>query len=102
MQLGKYYCGYHPGSEASWNISIIGDGANPGEGSDQLALGRGFFGDMVLGRADWDIRSMNFDDDLKRPEAKTAQTVDAATLDLGRFKAVGGRLIQYHGWNDSM
>jgi hypothetical protein len=93
--------GYQPGSEAGWNISIIGDGANPGEGSDQLALGRGFFGDMVLGKPGWDIRTMNFDDDLKRAEAKTAQTVDAANPDLGRFKATGGKLIQYHGWNDS-
>ncbi len=93
--------GYQPGSEAGWNISITGDGANPGEGSDQLALGRGFFGDMVLGKPGWDIRTMNFDDDLKRAEAKTAQTVDAANPDLGRFKATGGRLIQYHGWNDS-
>ena len=84
--------GYQPGSEAGWNISIIGDGANPGEGSDQLALGRGFFGDMVLGKPGWDIRTMNFDDDLKRAEAKTAQTVDAANTDLGRFKATGGKL----------
>jgi feruloyl esterase len=94
--------GYQPGSEASWNISIIGDGANPGEGSDQLALARGFFGDMVLGKPGWDIRTMNFDDDLKRAEVKTAPTVDAANPDLGRFKATGGKLIQYHGWNDSM
>jgi hypothetical protein len=97
----QLFPGFQPGSEADWNVWITGSGPNPGEGSLQLAFGRGFFGDMVFGKPDWDIRSMNFDNDLKLAVAKTAQTVDATDPDLGRFKAAGGKLIQYHGWYDS-
>ena len=96
--------GFEPGGEANpggWAQWITGDGANPGEGSLQLAFGVGYFANMVLEKPDWDFRGMNFDADVKFAAAKTGQTLDATDTNLDRFKAAGGRLIQVHGWSDA-
>ena len=95
------YPGFEPGSEAgptAWPLWITGKGT--GEGSLQLAFGRGFFGDMVFGNPDWDFRTMNFDGDMTLTEQRTGAAVNATDADLDRFRALGGKLIQYHGWDD--
>ena len=38
---------------------------------------------------------------LPRRTSATAQALDAADPDLNAFNAAGGKLIQYHGWNDA-
>jgi len=38
--------------------------------------------------------------DLARAERHYAPIMDANDPDLAAFKAHGGKLIQYHGWND--
>ena len=38
--------------------------------------------------------------DLARAERRYAPIMDADDPDLSAFKARGGKLIQYHGWND--
>ena len=94
---------FEPGGEADpagWGRWITGTGPNPGEGSLQLAYARGFLSNMVFEKPDWDFRTLNFDADLKLAEAKTAEALNATDPDLGRFKAAGGKLIQYHGWYD--
>ncbi len=96
------YPGFQPGSEAgptAWPLWITGKGT--GAGSLQLFFGNGFFGDMVFGKPDWDFRTMNFDSDMAVAEQRTGQAVNATDTDLGRFRARGGKLIQYHGWDDS-
>lgn len=98
------YPGFEPGSEAGptgWGLWITGKGPTPGEGSLQLAFGRGFFGDMVFGKPEWDFRTMNFDGDVALADQRMGDAVNATDTDLGRFKARGGKLIQYHGWYDS-
>ncbi len=37
----------------------------------------------------------------RRAGEKTGQALNATETDLSAFKAAGGKLIQYHGWNDS-
>lgn len=96
--------GLTPGSEADpsgWSLWVTGTGANPGEGSLILAFSRGFFAYMVFGDPDWDVRSLNFREDLKITDAKAAAALNASATDLAPFKAAGGKLIQYHGWYDS-
>ncbi len=96
--------GFEPGGEAGptgWGLWITGPGPKPGEGSLQLAFARGFFGDFVFGVRDWNIRSMNFDADLATSDRQVGAAVDAMDTDLSKFRAAGGRLIQYHGWNDA-
>jgi len=94
--------GFTPGSEAgpvAWPLWITGAGGN-GQGSLQLAFGRGFFGDFVFAKSDWDYRTMNFGPDLALADKRTGLAVNATSTDLSRFRARGGRLIQYHGWDD--
>ena len=95
--------GFEPGSEAGptgWKLWITGaDGT--GEGSLQMAFGRGFFGDMVFAKPVWDFRTMNFDGDMALVAQRTAASLNATDTDLDRFRARGGKLIQYHGWDDS-
>ncbi len=96
------YPGFQPGSEAGptgWKLWITGAGT--GEGSLQLAFARGFFGDMVFAKPDWDFRTMNFDSDMTVTEQRTGAAINATDIDIDRFRARGGKLIQYHGWDDS-
>ena len=37
---------------------------------------------------------------MKVAEQKTADALNAVKADLGAFKARGGKLILYHGWDD--
>jgi len=56
---------------------------------------------LRLPKADWHIDGQNIHDALAAAENATAQALDAAEPDLNAFKAAGGKLIQYHGWNDA-
>jgi feruloyl esterase len=55
---------------------------------------------MVYSDPNWDLKSFDLDRDLKAAWEKTGQPLDAANADLRPFKARGGKLILYHGWND--
>ena len=49
----------------------------------------------------WDFRGQNLADALAQAEEKTGPAIDAADPDLSAFRDAGGKLIQYHGWNDA-
>ncbi len=49
----------------------------------------------------WDYRMFNFESDVALLE-RESQAVDARNPNLQPFFAHGGKLIQYHGWNDSL
>ena len=55
---------------------------------------------MVYSNADWKLKGFDLDRDLKAAKEKTGFAVDAVNPDLSAFKARGGKLILYHGWND--
>ena len=63
-------------------------------------FGNGFFSDFVYEKPDWDYKTFNVDAGLKTANEKTAQALNAADPNLKAFKARGGKLIVYHGWND--
>jgi feruloyl esterase len=50
--------------------------------------------------ANWDWHSFDLDRDMSRIDA-AAGFVDAVNPDLRGFKAHGGKLLLYHGWNDT-
>jgi hypothetical protein len=54
----------------------------------------------VFSNPKWDPKSFDLDRDLKAAEDTTAAPLDAVNPDLTAFKAHGGKLILYHGWND--
>jgi hypothetical protein len=92
--------GYLPGAEegqGGWGLWITG----PAPAKSLMAFfGMGFFSDFVYEKPDWDLKTFNVDAGLKAAVEKTAEALNATNADLKTFKARGGKLIIYHGWND--
>ncbi len=84
--------GKDPGSEIGWGGVLAGQQA-PGisVGSFQVAYNN----------ANWDPRTFDLDRDLKLVDEKVGAIVNAVDPDLSAFKARGGKLLMYHGWNDT-
>ena len=84
--------GKEPGSETGWNV-IAGGQAPPGVslGSFQVAYEN----------LNWDWRNFDLDRDLKVVDEKVGTIINAVNPDLSAFKARGGKLLLYHGWNDT-
>lgn len=59
-----------------------------------------FIGHYVFGQKDFDWRKINFDTEYDMIKQKLDPILAAPSPDLSRFKARGGKIIQYHGWND--
>jgi feruloyl esterase len=81
------------GSETTWTAFLSNTQQAPGisVGSFQVAYNK----------ADWDARTFDLDRDLKVVDEKVGATVNAVNPDLRAFKARGGKLLLYHGWNDT-
>jgi feruloyl esterase len=85
-----YFPGHERGSELGWRTMA---GARPfGPGVD-------LFRYVVFEDENWDFMTLNFDADIERAlEADAA--ADALDPNLKPFYDRGGRIVQYHGWND--
>jgi feruloyl esterase len=85
--------GKDPGSETGFGGVIGGSSQPPGVsvGSFQVAYNS----------ASWDWRTFDLDRDLKVVDEKVGAIVNAVNPDLRAFKARGGKLLMYHGWNDT-
>jgi len=93
--------GYLPGAEegpGGWATWITG--MEPGK-SLLFAFGGGFFSNMVYERADWNYKGTTVDAGVKAADEKFASILNATDPNLPAFKARGGKLILYHGWNDA-
>jgi feruloyl esterase len=84
--------GKEPGSEYQWMAFLGGQNA-PGVsvGSFQVAYND----------ANWDAKGFDVDRDLKIVDEKVGSIINAVNPDLSAFKAHGGKLLLYHGWNDT-
>jgi feruloyl esterase len=58
-----------------------------------------YFANMVMNDPQLDLAKVT-DEDIARGERHYTPILDANDPDLSAFKAHGGKLIQYHGWND--
>ena len=83
--------GPEPGSELGWAMMI---GPEPFSYADE------FWKYMVMKDPAWDYKTLNFETDLARALKEDHGVVDATDANLAPFFAHGGKLIQYHGWND--
>ena len=96
----KIFPGYLPGAEegpGGWETWITG----PAPGKSLLfAFSGGYFSNFVYGKADWNYKNASVDQAMKAADEKTAQMLNATEANLLAFKARGGKLILYHGWND--
>ncbi len=85
------YPGHAKGFELGWRI--------PAEGAEPSALQTDATRYLVHEDPDWDWREF----DLERDRAQALENagfIEAVQTDLGAFKARGGKLLIYHGWND--
>ena len=85
------YPGLERGSELGW---AVWGGPKP------LGTGLDHFRFVVLANPQWEFRTLDFDRDIARAEELDAKRINALDPDLRPFFAHGGKLIQYHGWND--
>jgi feruloyl esterase len=85
------YPGYAFGSELGWG-RFAGGTAPPG-----VALGSF---QVTYQDANWDWRTFDLDRDTKLVDEKVG-FINAIEPNLQAFKARGGKLLLYHGWNDT-
>jgi len=86
--------GFEPGAEAepgSWDLW----GSEWG-----LAFGKNFLRYIVFNDPNYDILHFDLDRDYQTMHERFSSTFDAVNPDLRKFKQHGGKLIEYHGWED--
>ena len=86
------YPGLVPGGEAGWTLLAA---LRP----EPSVIDLGMFRYVAHQDAAWDWRSFDLDRDTALAE-KMAGAMTAVDPDLSAFKARGGKLLIYHGWND--
>ncbi len=62
---------------------------------------------LVFADPDWDWKSFDWNDPddyqaFLKAETKLGPILNATDPDLREFRSRGGRLLQYHGWNDQL
>lgn len=88
----EFHPGYMRGSELEWATI-----PSPRPYGGAWGLFR-----YVVFDPDWDFRSFNLANDSARAEKMAGPILNATNPDLRAFLARGGKLIQFHGWNDAV
>ncbi|MEO8369176.1 MAG: tannase/feruloyl esterase family alpha/beta hydrolase [Candidatus Solibacter sp.] len=88
---GVVFAGHERGSELGWNTMA---GARP------FAIGLDHFRYVVFKDAMWDYSGISFPKDADLATRTDAGLINALSTDLKAFIGHGGKLLQYHGWND--
>jgi feruloyl esterase len=94
----QLYPGLARGSEPFWPHR---DRANP------FTIPIAHYKWLVFGDPTWDWTTFEFTDPAdyaahEKAEAKLAPVLNATNPDLRAFRERGGKLLQYHGWNDQL
>jgi len=88
----QIFPGFEPGSEKGWGFAAS---AQP----PQLTLTG--LRNRVFKDPNWDYKTFNFDSDVALLD-RESQPVNAMDANLRPFFSHGGKLLQYHGWNDNL
>jgi len=80
-----------PGSESAWGMV-----SGTADTLSMVAL------QIAHGDPTWDPKSFDLERDLPLAIEKVGYAVNAIDPDLRTFKARGGKLLLYHGWNDGL
>src|SRR6202522_2023720 len=92
------YPGFPPGAEGiagNWDTWIT----KPN--SAQSLFGNQSYGSFVMGNANWDFHTFDFDKDTARADAELGPLINSNNPDLSVFAARGGKLILFQGWADA-
>lgn len=81
------------GSELGWTRMVTG--------TSPPAIGQDTFRYLTYADPNWDWRTFDVDRDTAAADQKDNGVINAIDPDLSRFKARGGKLLLYHGWNDT-
>jgi len=94
--------GFTPGEEderGAWVTWMTGPSPDQAAQALQHQFAASFWGDFVYGDPNFDILKLDVRT-APAAAAKLATILDATNPNLSAFRAHGGKLIQYHGWND--
>jgi feruloyl esterase len=83
--------GFQRGSELGWRTMA---------GPQPFQIGIDFFRYVIFRKPEWDYKTFRFDADLAHIDGDTKATLNAMNPNLRPFIERGGKMIQYHGWND--
>jgi Tannase and feruloyl esterase len=86
------------GGEAGWGFWVAGTQAPP-MNAQHLIMVSGL-SNLVFDGPKWDWKTFDFDQDVAFADKKVGGAINQINPDLSGFKKHGGKLFQYHGWND--
>jgi feruloyl esterase len=86
--------GMAPGSEMTW--TALAGGPQP------FGIPVDFYRYFVRANPDWDWKQFDLDKDVAAGDEKFGALLNAVDPNLAAFKARGGKLVMYHGWNDQL
>jgi feruloyl esterase len=103
-----YYPPFERGGEADgWPASISPEPPPAQQTDNHAQIGLPFFEYFVFDDPTWDFRTFDWksgpayvDDKVVVAGQTLASVLNSIDPDLGRFRAHGGKLIQYHGFSD--
>ena len=93
--------GFVPGGETGpggWSGWITGSAPTRGA---QFFFSTQTMKNMLYNDPTWDLKSFDLEKATKLASEKLAPILNATDPNLKAFKARGGKLILYHGWNDA-
>jgi len=95
--------GYSPGAEGlngSWNAWITGPNAETNQKAAGPSFSSNAFKYFGFQDPNFDYLKMDMGAQMDGAVKKMAAVLDSPNANLSAFKKRGGKLIQYHGWND--
>src|SRR5262249_35162447 len=98
-----YVSGAAPGSEMGWVDEGVLDYVRNGQPGGGVLWSLEYYRYMVMlpAGSNWKLKDFDFDRDYERFGTGVQESLlNAANPDLRKFKAAGGKLIIYQGWND--
>lgn len=93
----QIFPGYMRGGETGWGFWIAGTQVPPRNAQHGIMVSG--LANLVFGPK-WDWRTFDFDKDVTYADKKAGAEINQINPDLSAFKKHGGKLLQYHGWND--
>ena len=95
--------GFTPGAESqngSWNAWVTGGAEDKHSQAAGYQFSSNAFKNFAFNDPSFDFLKMDMGAQFDRAKAKMSPIIDAESPNLKAFKAHGGKLIHYHGWND--